>query len=79
MYIHGGVILSALALVFGLFTVGSLEGAIYVWWDFYMTRVLPWPVDEILTADGFFDLFFSHMITIGVGLLSATSKWWVRV
>ncbi len=79
MYIHGGVILSVLALLMGLVTAGSLDAAIHVWWEFYMSKVLPWPVDELLTADGLFDLIISHAITIGVGLLSATSKWWLRV
>lgn len=46
---------------------------------FYMTKVLPWPIDELLTAAGLTDLIISHIITIGVGLVSATSKWWLRV
>ncbi len=79
MYIHGGVILSVIALFVGLVSAGSVDAAIQVWWEFYMSKVLPWPVDELLTADGVFDLIVSHGITIGVGLLSATSKWWLRV
>lgn len=38
-----------------------------------MTKVLPWPVDELLT-----DVIVSHVITVGVGLMSATSKWWLH-
>ena len=79
MYIHGGAIISALTLLLGLLGTGSLDAAIQVWWEFYMTKVLPWPIDELLTAAGLTDLVVSHAITIGVGLLSATSKWWLRV
>ena len=79
MYIHGGAILSALTLLVGLLTTGTVDAAVQVWWEFYMTKVLPWPIDELLTAAGITDLLVSHAITIGVGLLSATSKWWLRV
>lgn len=79
MYIHGGAIISALTLLVGLVGAGSLDAAIQVWWEFYMTKVLPWPIDEVLTAAGLADLIVSHVITIGVGLVSATSKWWLRV
>jgi hypothetical protein len=79
MYIHGGAILSLLTLLLGLVTAGTLDAAVQVWWEFYMTKVLPWPVNEFLTATGITDLVVSHVITIGVGLLSATSKWWLRV
>jgi hypothetical protein len=79
MYIHGGAILSLLTLLPGLVTAGTVDAAVQVWWEFYMTKVLPWPVDELLTATGIADLVVSHAITVGVGLLSATSKWWLRV
>ena len=79
MYIHGGAIISALTLLLGLLSAGSLDAAIQVWWEFYMAKVLPWPFDELLTTAGFTDLIVSHAITISVGLMSATSKWWLRV
>ena len=78
MYIHGGAILSILTLLVGLVSAESVNAAVQVWWEFYMTKVLPWPVDELFTATGLTDLVVSHSITIGVGLVSATSKLWVR-
>jgi hypothetical protein len=78
MYIHGGAIISVFSLLAGLVTAGSVDAAIQVWWEFYMTKVLPWPIDELLTATGITDLIVSHAVTIAVGLVSATSKWWVR-
>lgn len=79
MYIHGGAIISVLTLLMGLVGAGSFDAAIEVWWEFYMTKVLPWPIDEVLTATGITDLIISHAITISIGLLSATSKWWLRM
>jgi hypothetical protein len=78
MYIHGGAIISVFTLFIGLVSSGSVDAAIQVWWEFYMTKVLPWPIDELLTASGLTDFILSHAITIGVGLISATSKWWAR-
>lgn len=74
IYIHGGVILSALALMMGLVTAGSLDAATHVWWEFYISKLLPWPVDEFRPTSVLFELVISHAITIGVGLMSATSK-----
>lgn len=79
MYIHGGVILSILALLIGLMSARSLDAAFQVWWEFYMSKFIPWPIDELLTTAGFTDLVISHAVTIGVGLMSAASKWWLRV
>jgi hypothetical protein len=79
MYIHGGAIISTHTLLLGLLDAGSHDAAIQAWWEFYMRKVLPWPIEELLTATGITDLVVSHVITIGVGLLSAASKWWLRV
>ena len=79
IHIHGGAIISALTLLLGLLSAGSLNAAIQVWWEFYMKKVLPWPIDELLTTAEFADLIVSHTITISVGLMSVTSKWWLRV
>lgn len=79
MYIHGGSILSLVTFGFGLLSVGSIEGAVHLWIDFYVTKLLPWPIDELLAAQTITELMISHIITISVGLASATSKWWLRI
>ncbi|MCU4717915.1 hypothetical protein [Halapricum hydrolyticum] len=43
--------------------------------DFYIMRLVPWPLDQVLLAETLAELFVSHAITIGVGLLFATSNW----
>lgn len=79
MYIYGGTVLSLLTFLLGLLTSGSVATAISVVFEFYISRVVPWPPDEILLAETLVELAISHTITIGVGLTVATSKWWKNV
>ena len=79
MYIYGGTVLSLLTFLLGLLTSGSVATAINVVFEFYISRVVPWPLDEILLAETLIELAISHAITIGVGLTVATSKWWKNV
>lgn len=79
MYIYGGTVLSLLTFLLGLLTSGSVATAISVVFEFYISRVIPWPLDEILLAETLVELAISHAITIGVGLTVATSKWWKNV
>jgi len=75
MYIYGGSVLSFLTLIVGMATVGTMEGAIEVWLEFYVMRLVPWPLDEAVLADTLRDLVISHLITILVGQSIATSRW----
>lgn len=79
MYIYGGSILSLLTFVLGLATSGSVAAAVNAVFDFYIMRLVPWPLDELLLSETLFELVISHAITISVGLLFATSKWWASV
>ena len=79
MYIYGGSILSLLTLIMGFGSTGTLAGAIDVLIRFYIMRLSPWPLGELLLAETVIELVVSHGITIGVGLSFATSKWWTRV
>lgn len=79
MYIHGGAILSLFALITGLLASGSIAGAFDTLLNFYLGKLLPWPFHEFLTAKGIVDFVISHLITIAVGTLSATSKWWASM
>lgn len=78
MYIYGGGILSLLAFLFGLATSGSATAALRAVIEFYIMRLVPWPLDELLLAETLFELVISHAITILVGLSVATSKWWAK-
>lgn len=71
MYIYGGSILSLLTLV-----VGLIDAAIQVVTDFYIARLIPWPIDELLLAATWVELVVSHGVTIGVGQFIASMKWW---
>jgi hypothetical protein len=79
MYIYGGTVLSLLTFAAGLLASGSVNTAINVVIDFYISRVVPWPLDEILLAETLVELVISHAVTISVGLFVATSKWWKNV
>jgi len=78
MYIYGGSVLGLLTFLLGLATSGSVAGALNAVFDFYIMRLVPWPLDEILLAGTLFELVVSHAITISVGLFFATSKWWMN-
>lgn len=75
IYIHGTAVLSALSLIYGLLSSGSLNEAVAVVKDLYLARMLPWPLDELLFADTLWDLFFSHVATVSVGVLSASIRY----
>ena len=78
MYIYGGSVLSLLTFVLGLAASGSVSTAMNVVLDFYIARLVPWPFDELLFAETIFELILSHGVTISVGLLFASAKWWVN-
>jgi len=79
MYIYGGTVLSLATFALGLLASGSVEAALNAVMEFYISRVVPWPLDELLLAETLVELAISHGITIGVGLFVATSKWWKNV
>ena len=79
MYIYGGLVLSLLTFLLGLATSGSIAAAMNTLLDFYIIRLVPWPLDELLLAETLIELVISHVITISVGLFFATSKWWANV
>lgn len=76
IYLHGTAIISLITLFFGLLASGSLESAVQVVLDFYITKLLPWPLDELYLAQTIAELVISHGITVGVGTVSATFNYW---
>lgn len=79
MYIYGGGLISVFTLWYGILTTGNIDAAVNVLLDFYVMRLIPWPIDEILVADTMIELVITHLVTIGVGLFFAASKWWASV
>lgn len=79
MYIYGGAILSLLTFLFSLATSGDVAAALNAVVEFYIMRLAPWPLDEILLAGTLIELVISHVITIAVGLWVATLKWWIKI
>jgi hypothetical protein len=77
MYIYGGTVLSLVTLAVGLVGAGSLDAAVQVVIDFYIMRLVPWPLDELLLAATWVELVVSHAVTIGVGQGVASAKWWL--
>lgn len=75
IYIHGTVIISLTTLFFGLLASGSIEEAILIVFDFYLTKLLPWPLDEAYLAQTIAGFMISHAITILIGLISATYRY----
>jgi len=79
MYIYGGGLLSLLTFIASLASSGDIAGALNAVFDFYLMRLLPWPLDELLFASTLIELLVSHVVTIMVGSFVATAKWWSRV
>ena len=79
MYIYGGSVLSLLTFVLSLASSGDVAAAVNTVIEFYIMRLITWPLDEVLLADSLFGLVISHLITIAVGLFVATVKWWAKV
>ena len=79
MYIYGGSVLSLLTFILALVSSGSVSAALNAVIEFYIARLVPWPLDELLLTGTLIELVISHAITIAVGLIVATSKWWVKV
>lgn len=75
IYIHGTAVLSVLTFFAGLVSSGSFEQALMVLLDFYLVKLLPWPLDEAYIAQTVAEFVISHMITIGVGIISATWRY----
>ncbi|WP_436344213.1 hypothetical protein [Natronorubrum sp. FCH18a] len=44
--------------------------------DFYVAKLLPWPLDEAYLAQTIAEFAYSHAIPIGVGIASGSSRWW---
>ena len=79
MYIYGGSVLSLLTFVLSLAFSGDIAAAVNAVIEFYIMRLVPWPLDEVLLARTFIELVISHVVTITVGLFVATAKWWIKV
>lgn len=79
MYLYGGSVLSLLTFIFSLASTGDVAGALNAVIEFYIMRLVPWPLDEILLTGTLIELVISHAITIIAGLSFATVKWWVNV
>jgi hypothetical protein len=75
IYLHGTVIISLITLFFGLLTSGSLGDAVLIVFDFYLSKLLPWPLDEAYMAQTVADFIISHAITVAIGLTSATFRY----
>lgn len=79
MYIYGGSVLSLLTFVLSLASSGDISAALNAVIEFYIMRLVPWPLDEVLLAGTLIELVISHVVTITVGLFVATAKWWIKV
>ena len=75
IYIHGTAIISLFTLFVGFLASGSLEEAIPIVFDFYLTKLIPWPLDEAYMAQTIAEFVISHVITIAIGAFSATYRY----
>jgi len=76
IYLHGTFFVSLFTLLGGLLTAGNLGDAIRVVVDLYIANLLYWPLNEAYLAGSAEGFVLSHIVTVGIGLISATSSYW---
>lgn len=78
MYIYGGSVLSLVTFILGLARENhALEAFLFVI-EYYIWKLVPWPIGEILMFSNFIELIAWHAITIFVGLFFATGKYYIN-
>jgi len=75
MYLFGSGLLTGLRFALGLVQTQSIEGAIEVALNYYISKLTPFPLNEFLTADGFTEVAVNIAVAVGVGVLVASYRY----
>lgn len=75
MYVFGSGILTFLQFLVGLVRTKTVEGALGVAFDYYVSKLTPFPVDEFLTASGFEEVVLNVAVAICLGILVASYRY----
>jgi len=75
MYLFGSGILTTGNFVVGLFQTQSLERALRVAFNYYISKLTPFPLNEFLTASGFAEVAVNISIALGLGLVIASYRY----
>lgn len=75
MYLFGSGILTALHFLMGLVRTQTVEGAIEVALNYYISKLTPFPLNEFLTASGFSEVAANITIALGVGVVVASYRY----
>jgi len=75
MYVFGSAILTTLNFLIGLLQTQTFEGALTVALNYYISKLTPFPLNEFLTAGGFWEVAFNVSIALGLGLFVAMYRY----
>lgn len=76
MYLCGSAALTLLTFLLGLVSTGTIEGAVNSAVEFFISKLTPFPLNELLVAGGIEELAVNVAIAIGVGLLISSFNYW---
>ncbi len=75
MYVFGSAILTAGNFLIGLLQTQTFEGALTVALNYYISKLTPFPLNEFLTAGGFWEVVVNVTIALGLGLCFAMFRY----
>ena len=75
MYVFGSGILTTGNFLIGLLQTQSLEGAVRVALNYYVSKLTPFPLNEFLTASGFTEVAVNITVALSLGLVIASYRY----
>ena len=75
-YLCGSAMLTTMNFFLGLYQTGTIEGAIHVAWNYFVSKLTPFPINEFLTAGGFEEVAINVAVAIAIGLAVSSFNYW---
>lgn len=75
MYLFGSGILTTGNFLIGLFQTQSVEGALQVALNYYISKLTPFPLDEFLTASGSQEVVLNISVALILGIVVASFRY----
>ena len=75
VYIFGSAILTTIKFLMGVIRTRTIDGAIGVAVDYYVSKLTPFPLNEFLTASGVEEVLLNVLLAVGVGAVVASYRY----
>lgn len=76
MYLCGSAVLTTLNLITGFNQTGTVEGAVRVAMNYFVAKLTPFPINEFLTAGGFWEVCANIALAIVTGVVFSSFNYW---